>query len=157
MFLYSLNLHHCSRCRQFSLKISRERFSGIDRCRITKLVSKNVHHGCKAHQKADRFRSIENSMRSAFARCCAIRHLKNFPEFSPSGLQFHYQRTKWVHYFTFFAVTSFLLGRFQITSAAKEVVKSGTSRGLVRTVIFRNRSLPVSCWTYQPRAETSAR
>ena len=58
-------------------------------------------------KRADRFRSIQNSAGSAFARCHAILHLKNVLKFSSSGLQFRDQQTKCVHNFLpLFAVTS---------------------------------------------------
>jgi hypothetical protein len=62
-------------------------------------------------KRADRFRSIQNSAGSAFARCHAILHLKNVLKFSSSGLQFRDQQTKWVHNFLpFFADHQLLVG-----------------------------------------------
>jgi hypothetical protein len=102
--------------------------------------------------------AIVNSACSVFSRCWAIRHLKNFPEFSPSGLQFHDQRTKWVHYFYTFCGHQFLVGTLSDISAAKEVVKARTPWGLIRTVLFGNRRPLINgAGTYQSRAEICAR
>ena len=47
----------------------------------------------------------------AFARRCVIRQLNDFLESPPSGLQFHDQRTNWMHYFLrFFCGQRVLIG-----------------------------------------------
>ena len=110
-------------------------------------------------ERADRSRSIQDSARFFLARGRAILRLKNVLKFSPSGLQFNDQRTKLVHnFFRFFRDHQLLVGRrYRITSAAKQVIKSGTPRRLVPTIIFRIRSLLIgSTRAYQSRAETSA-
>jgi hypothetical protein len=104
------------------------------------------------------FRSIQNSARFVFARGRAILDLKNALKFSPSDLQFNDQRTKLVHnFFCFFRDYQLLVGRrYRITSAAKQVIKSGTPRRLVPTIVFGIRSLLIgSIRAYQSRAESS--
>jgi hypothetical protein len=58
--------------------------------------------------------------------------------------------------FLSFSVTIFLRARNY--STAKEIAKCRTPRWLIRTVVFRIRSLPVSWnWTWQSGVESSAR
>src|SRR5260221_11223214 len=110
-------------------------------------------------ERADRFRFIQNSARFFLTRGRAILDLKNVLQVSPSGLQFNDQRTKLVHnFFPLFSRSPVVSWRrYRITSAAKQVIKSGTPRRLVPTIIFGIRSQLIgSIRAYQSRAETSA-
>jgi hypothetical protein len=89
-----------------------------------------------ARQRSDRLRFIQNSVGFVFTGYRAILHLKNVLQFSPSALQFHDQRAKWMHNFLPVFCGRQLPVRDAVRSAAKEVVKSGTPRRLVPTVIF---------------------
>jgi hypothetical protein len=105
------------------------------------------------------FRPVAHSLRSAFAGCLSIWHLKNIEESSARTLELCGQRTKWVHFIKAPMVRDHhFLGRCRNYSTAKEIVKSRTPRWLVRTVVFEIRSLLVSLnWTYQSCVECSAR